>query len=239
MSIGGVNNNVNNEAVRTKTITRKLDGVKTEIVISFAKDGTKTYTANGQRVFVSNDSFLGKKSFTKNTEVKSENKLTQTVSSQLQDKQQARQIAHNKALEEMRALKEASQNLASANYDVDGGELAEVVITGKKPANKSELNYDVDGGELAEVVITGKKPANKPELNYDVDGGELAEVVITGKKPANKSELNYDVDGGELAEVVITGKKPANKSELNYDVDGGELAEVVITGKKPANKSEL
>lgn len=160
MGIDGVSNSAKNDVVKTKTITRKLDGVKTEIVISFAKDGTKTYTANGQRVFVGSDSLLGKKSFTKNDEVKPENKLPQNISSQLQDKQEARQIAHNKALKEMQALKEASQNLTSANYDIDGGQLAEVVITGKKPNNKAEKNYDIDGGQLAEVVITGKKPKN-------------------------------------------------------------------------------
>lgn len=65
MSIGGVNNNVNNEAVKTKTITRKVNGEKQEIVITFGKNGQKTYsTKDGKEIYVKNNPLLGKKSFT-------------------------------------------------------------------------------------------------------------------------------------------------------------------------------
>ena len=54
----------NSRFVREKTIKRKVDGVKQEITIKFAKDGSKSYFVDGKQVYVASDGLFRKKTFT-------------------------------------------------------------------------------------------------------------------------------------------------------------------------------
>ena len=158
---------------------------------------------------------------------------------------------------------DVAQNAPDNDAPINGGTLAEVVVTAKNPNNPEEIkhlgktNYIDFNGENDNVVAVNAKAPKKQDIATLVEGqsfNTLANLeprkdikvdnetnLFAQNAPDNDAPLN----GGTLAEVVVTAKNPNNPEEIkhlgktNYIDFNGENDNVVAVNAKAPKKQDI
>ena len=205
-----------------KEVTKNFgaDGNVTSITVSGrGKDGDNTY--NSEMKFNSEEDFQNNRPA---SEVRNRGLATETHIVYKYD------ANGNVQADSVNLAGESTRTYKNAN-----GEEIQPEQFGKPLLANNEIpEGDIDGGKLAEVTITAKKPsaetiATKRELqaqlgdNYEVGYARDGSIEVRDKNGTLLAALTEKANSG-----LQTTDIPA------ADIDGGELAEVTITAKQPS-----
>ena len=119
--------------------------------------------------------------------------------------------------------------------DKNGTLLADLTEKANSGLQTTDIPEDgIDGGELAEVTITAKKPSPETIAKRQELQAMLGENYEVGYTRDGSIEVR-DKNGTLLADLTEKANSGLQTTDIPEDgIDGGELAEVTITAKKPS-----
>jgi len=112
--------------------------------------------------------------------------------------------------------------VAAANIDTSGMDMAEVGITLVESEAIPDANIDTGDIDMAEVGITLAEPKEVADANIDTTGIDMAEVGITLTEPEEFLEADFDLSELSMDEVGVTLVEP--KSVPDAKIDTSQLS---------------